>query len=91
MSRSLFFKVLPRGGVSSSLSSTKTSAFRPHLAFTKPAATPPSKFANQFTPRFFSASTATMSEHGSVKVFFDLNWEGPVLENGRPTATVKSK
>ncbi|KAI1187001.1 cyclophilin-like domain-containing protein [Nemania serpens] len=91
MSRSLFFKVLPRGGVSSSLSSTKTSAFRPHLAFTKPAATPPSKFANQFTPRFFSASTATMSEHGSVKVFFDLNWEGPVLENGRPTATVKNQ
>lgn len=32
-----------------------------------------------------------MSEHGSVKVYFDLNWEGPVLENGRPSPTVKSK
>ncbi|GAP85280.1 putative peptidyl-prolyl cis-trans mitochondrial [Rosellinia necatrix] len=32
-----------------------------------------------------------MSEHGSVKVYFDLSWEGPVMENGRPTATVKAQ
>ncbi|KAI8628994.1 peptidyl-prolyl cis-trans isomerase [Xylariaceae sp. FL1651] len=32
-----------------------------------------------------------MSEHGSTKVFFTINWEGPVMENGRPTATVKEQ
>jgi hypothetical protein len=84
MSRSLF-KVLPRGGVSSPLSSTKTSTFRSQFAFSKPATT------TQFSPRFISASTANMSQHGSTKVFFDLTWQGPVMENGRPTATIKGK
>ncbi|KAI1432857.1 cyclophilin-like domain-containing protein [Xylaria sp. CBS 124048] len=89
MSRSLFFKVLPRG-VSSPLSSTKTTTFRPQFVFTKPTAPTPA-FATQFSPRFFSSSTATMSPHGSTKVFFDLNWVGPVMENGRVTSTVKEQ
>ncbi|KAI0000232.1 cyclophilin, cytosolic form [Xylariaceae sp. FL0662B] len=32
-----------------------------------------------------------MAQGEKVKVFFDIEWEGPVLENGRPTATVKRK
>ncbi|KAI1279309.1 cyclophilin-like domain-containing protein [Xylaria sp. FL0933] len=91
MSRSLFFKVLPRGGVSSPLSSTKTSTFRPQLVFTKPATTSTPAFTTQFSPRFFSASTVNMSQHGTTRVYFDLAWEGPVLEKGRPTATVKDQ
>ncbi|KAK5630409.1 hypothetical protein RRF57_006124 [Xylaria bambusicola] len=90
MSRSLFFKVLPRGGVSSPLSSsTKTSTFRPQLVFTKPATAPTSPFTTQFNPRFFSASAKMSSPHGSTKVYFDMEWEGPVMENGRPTGTVE--
>ncbi|KAI0402859.1 cyclophilin-like domain-containing protein [Xylaria palmicola] len=89
MSRSLFFKVLPRGGVSSPLSFTKTTSFRPQSVFTKPSSP---AFANQFSPRFFSASAATMSQDGTTKVFFDLTWEGPVMdEKNKPTATVKSQ
>ncbi|TGJ82051.1 hypothetical protein E0Z10_g6721 [Xylaria hypoxylon] len=91
MSRSLFFKVLPRGGVSSPLSSTKTSTFRPQFAFTKSATTSTPTFANQLSPRFFSASTATMSQHGTTRVYFDITWQGPVMENGKPTATVKDQ
>ncbi|KAI1347529.1 cyclophilin-like domain-containing protein [Xylaria sp. FL0043] len=91
MSRSLFFKVLPRGGVSSPLSSTKTSTFRPQLVFTKPATTSTPAFTTQFSPRFFSASAVNMSQHGTTRVYFDLAWEGPVLEKGRPTATVKDQ
>lgn len=34
--------------------------------------------------RFFSATAAM----GNSKVFFDLEWEGPVFQNGKPTATV---
>ncbi|KAI1128773.1 cyclophilin-like domain-containing protein [Nemania abortiva] len=91
MSRSLFFKVLPRGGVSSPLLSTKTTTFRPQLAFTKPATASTPTIANQFSSRFFSASTATMSVNGTTKVFFDLTWEGPVMEGNRATATVKNQ
>ncbi|KAI0456238.1 cyclophilin-like domain-containing protein, partial [Xylaria acuta] len=90
MSRSLFFKVLPRGGVSPPLSSTKTSTFRPQFV-TKPATASTPVFANQFSARFFSASTATMSQHGTTRVYFDLTWQGPIMENGRPTATVKDQ
>ncbi|KAF4995898.1 hypothetical protein FGRMN_4855 [Fusarium graminum] len=36
--------------------------------------------------RFFSASTANMS-----KVYFDLKWEGPVMQNGKPTSTIKEQ
>jgi hypothetical protein len=25
------------------------------------------------------------------KVFFDVEWEGPVFQNGKPTSTVKGK
>ncbi|KAI3324628.1 cyclophilin-like domain-containing protein [Xylariaceae sp. AK1471] len=92
MSRTLFFKVLPRGGVSSPLSSTKTSTFRPQFILNKPAKPCTPLFTNQFSPRFFSASTAAMSHpHGTTKVYFDLTWQGPVMENGRPTATVKDQ
>ncbi|VUC22275.1 unnamed protein product [Clonostachys rosea] len=38
------------------------------------------------TARFFSATTAAMS-----KVYFDVEWEGPVFQNGRPTSTVKAQ
>ncbi|KAI0203542.1 cyclophilin-like domain-containing protein [Astrocystis sublimbata] len=86
MSRSLFFKVLPRGGVSSPLSFTKTTTFRPQFVNTKPATA-----SNQFSARFFSATSATMSQHGTIRVFFDLAWQGPVMENGRPTATIKDQ
>ncbi|KAI0467115.1 cyclophilin-like domain-containing protein [Xylaria cf. heliscus] len=91
MSRSLFFKVLPRGGVSSPLSSTKTSTFRPQFVVNKPATASTPVFTNQFSARFFSASTATMSQFGTTRVYFDLTWQGPVMENGRPTATVKDQ
>jgi peptidylprolyl isomerase len=37
--------------------------------------------------RFFSASSAAMGN----KVFFDITWEGPVFQNGKPTSTVKGK
>ncbi|KAJ8118452.1 hypothetical protein ONZ43_g3988 [Nemania bipapillata] len=30
-------------------------------------------------------------EHGSIRVFFDVTWEGPVMNEGRPTAAVKSQ
>ncbi|ATY62045.1 Peptidyl-prolyl cis-trans isomerase [Cordyceps militaris] len=35
--------------------------------------------------RFFSATTAM----GNSKVFFDVEWEGPVFENGKPTSNVQ--
>ncbi|KAF5534932.1 peptidyl-prolyl cis-trans isomerase mitochondrial [Fusarium tjaetaba] len=37
--------------------------------------------------RFFSASSAVMGN----KVFFDIEWEGPVFQNGKPTSTVQSQ
>lgn len=92
MSGSLFFKVLPRSGASSSLFSTKTTTLGPQFILNKPAVHSTPRFTNQFSPRFFSASTATMSaDYGTKKVYFDLTWEGPVMDNGRPTPTIKSK
>ncbi|KAI6761404.1 hypothetical protein HG531_001957 [Fusarium graminearum] len=35
--------------------------------------------------RFFSATSAVMGN----KVFFDISWEGPVFQNGKPTSEVK--
>ncbi|KAI1827845.1 peptidyl-prolyl cis-trans isomerase [Xylaria intraflava] len=32
-----------------------------------------------------------MSQNGTIKVFFDLAWEGPVLEGGRVTSNVKEQ
>ncbi|KAF5023125.1 hypothetical protein F66182_4820 [Fusarium sp. NRRL 66182] len=45
------------------------------------------QLSNAFqTVRFFSASSAIMS-----KVYFDIEWEGPVFQNGKPTTTVKEQ
>ncbi|PNY23903.1 Peptidyl-prolyl cis-trans isomerase, partial [Tolypocladium capitatum] len=35
--------------------------------------------------RFFSATSAIMGN----KVFFDVEWEGPVMQDGKPTSAVK--
>ncbi|KAJ3565402.1 hypothetical protein NPX13_g7518 [Xylaria arbuscula] len=32
-----------------------------------------------------------MSDKGSTKVYFDLTWEGPVMDNGRATSQVKEQ
>ncbi|KAI1259910.1 cyclophilin-like domain-containing protein [Xylariaceae sp. FL1019] len=74
MSRSLFFKVLPRGGLSSPLSSTKTSTVRPFVNISKPTVS---------TPRYFASSPAIMSQHGSTRVYFDIKWVGKGV-NGKP-------
>ncbi|UNI23324.1 Peptidylprolyl isomerase [Purpureocillium takamizusanense] len=37
--------------------------------------------------RFFSATTAIMGN----KVYFDIEWEGPVMQGGKPTTTVKAQ
>ncbi|KAL3958597.1 hypothetical protein ACCO45_006759 [Purpureocillium lilacinum] len=37
--------------------------------------------------RFFSATTAIMGN----KVYFDIEWEGPVMQGGKPTSTVKAQ
>ncbi|KAH7001436.1 cyclophilin-like domain-containing protein [Ilyonectria destructans] len=37
--------------------------------------------------RFFSASAIM----GNSKVYFDVTWEGPVMQNGKPTSTVQSQ
>ncbi|CZS76044.1 unnamed protein product [Fusarium graminearum] len=37
--------------------------------------------------RFFSATSAVMGN----KVFFDISWEGPVFQNGKPTSEVKKQ
>ncbi|KAI9899093.1 hypothetical protein N3K66_005554 [Trichothecium roseum] len=45
-----------------------------------------SSSSNTFSAaRYFSATTATMGK----QVFFDIEWKGPVMVNGRPTSEVK--
>merc|ERR1712000_230480 len=39
------------------------------------------------TSRYFSATSAIMGN----KVYFDIEWEGPVFQNGKPTSTVKEQ
>ncbi|KND91028.1 Peptidyl-prolyl cis-trans isomerase, mitochondrial [Tolypocladium ophioglossoides CBS 100239] len=44
-----------------------------------------SPFNTSRAARFFSATSAIMGN----KVFFDIEWEGPVMQGGKPTSTVK--
>ncbi|OAQ62899.1 cytoplasmic cyclophilin [Pochonia chlamydosporia 170] len=44
--------------------------------------------SNRFqTTRFFSVTSAVMGK----KVFFDVTWEGPVMQGGKPTSEVKEQ
>merc|ERR1712000_398396 len=45
------------------------------------------KTPNSSTTRSFSATSAAMVQ----KVYFDVEWEGPVLQGGKPTSTVKAQ
>merc|ERR1712093_250069 len=45
------------------------------------------KTPNSSTTRSFSATSAAMVQ----KVYFDVEWEGPVLQGGKPTSTVKEQ
>ncbi|KAI0158222.1 cyclophilin-like domain-containing protein [Xylariaceae sp. FL1272] len=80
MSRSLFFKALPRGSLSSPLSSTKT-PLRPFVNISKPTVS---------TPRYFASSPAIMSQNGSTRVFFEVEWKGQGI-NGAPDGMHKEE
>ncbi|KAK8100666.1 peptidylprolyl isomerase [Apiospora kogelbergensis] len=71
-------------------SSTFSQLHRPStssLKFVAPKAAFPSPTTSSINRiRFFSASSANMS-----KVFFEVEWEGPVMEGGKPTSTVKKQ
>ena len=73
MRPTLFRPLLPRHNLCSSI---PKSSLLPQLASS----------SNTFrTARFFSASTAAMGK----QVYFDLEWEGPVMSGDKPTGTVK--
>jgi peptidylprolyl isomerase len=73
----------------------RTSATRFCSSFSRPYVFPKttttsinSSINHQFSIRYFSASSANMGN----KVYFDVTWEGPVLDaSGKPTATVKEQ
>jgi len=90
MSQNLFFRVLPRSGVSAAFPAARTAGVRSQFVFSKPAQTPIS-FANRTSPRFFSASRAAAGDLGTTKVYMDFNWQGPVMVDGKPTGDVKGK
>ncbi|KAF5008514.1 hypothetical protein FDECE_5214 [Fusarium decemcellulare] len=76
MRPSLLQPLLPRH-TSSCFSAARTSLSFPQLVSS----------SNTFrTSRFFSAS-AIMGN----KVYFDIEWEGPVMQGGKPTSTVQGK
>ncbi|KAI1812113.1 cyclophilin-like domain-containing protein [Poronia punctata] len=90
MSRNLFFKVLPRSGVSSAFPAARTATVQSQFAFARTARTP--AFPKQASFRFFSASPAAMNNlEDGTKVFMDFSWQGPVMENGKPTPTIKDQ
>ncbi|RSL64995.1 Peptidyl-prolyl cis-trans isomerase, mitochondrial [Fusarium duplospermum] len=77
MRPSLLQPLLPRH-TSSCFSAVRTSFSLPQLVSS----------SNTFrTSRFFSATSAIMGN----KVYFDIEWEGPVMQNGQPTSTVKEQ
>ncbi|KAI1205584.1 cyclophilin type peptidyl-prolyl cis-trans isomerase/CLD [Annulohypoxylon truncatum] len=82
---------LPRAAFSSSSSSFSISSpcFRPSIS-PRVSAIPSSQII-QPSIRFFSASSANMTNRGqTIKAFLDMEWEGPVLDQDlNPTPTVK--
>ncbi|KAI9172185.1 Peptidyl-prolyl cis-trans isomerase-like protein [Paramyrothecium foliicola] len=75
MRPTLFRPLLPRHNLCSSI---PKSSILPQLA---------SSSSTFRAARFFSASAAM----GNSKVYFDIEWEGPVMQNGKPTSTVKTQ
>ncbi|KAI1404286.1 cyclophilin-like domain-containing protein [Hypoxylon fuscum] len=86
---------VPRAAFSSSSSSFSNSinstCFRQSI-FPRASTFSVPSLPAQKSVRFFSAKPANMSgTNKEIKVFLDMEWEGPVMENGRPTATVKTQ